>query len=171
MLFKTTRVLKDKVFSTSISFVDFGERDSLGAIDNESRIKEQSLVDDFGAPKITLGKEFIGHVKVVDGKVQLADYTDGIAETCISFILANKETEVTTGFAASIAIDAKKEQAVLGKLTAEQVAEAKCLVFEQAITERLKAAIATLKENFTTFEEEELAEIAIPIPAGPIHTH
>lgn len=171
MLFKTTRALKDKVFSTNISFVDFGERDSLGTIDNEARLKEQHLIDDFGAPKLALGKEFAGYVKIVDGKVVLADAISGALETRIKYVLADKEVEVTAGFVASIAIDAKKEQPVLDKLTAEQVAEAKCLVFEKVITERLQEAIATLQEHHTTFEEEELAEITIPVPAGPIHTY
>lgn len=171
MLFKKTRQLKDKVFSTKIEFVDFGERDGLGAIDQTAKAKEQDLIDNFGAPKISAGKEFKGHAKVEDGKVVLCEYTDGIAETCISFILSDKELDVTTGFVAAIAVDAKKEKEVPSKLTAEQVAEAKCLIFETEIEKRLTTAIDGLKAKYTAFELEELEEIAIPVPTALDHEH
>lgn len=171
MLFKKTRNLKDKIFSTTINFVDFGERDGLGAIDQTSKEKEQDLVDNFGAPKISVGKEFTGHALVEEGKVKLVEYTDGLKETCITFVLSDKELDVTTGFAAGIAVDAKKEKAVEGKLTAEQVAEAKCLIFEKEIEARLTAAIDGLKAKYTAFELEELEEIAIPVPSSINHVH
>lgn len=171
MLFKKTRTLKDKVFTTKVEFVDFGERDGLGAIDSVAKEKEQDLIDNFGAPKISVGKEFIGHAKVQDGKVVLCEYTDGSAETCISFVLSEKQLDVTTGFLAGIAVDANKEKAVESKLTAEQVAEAKCLIFEKEIEKRLLAAINSLKAKFTAFESEVLDEIAIPVPTAPEHSH
>jgi len=171
MLFKKTRNLKDKIFSTTIDFVDFGERDDLGEIKQDSKEKEQDLVDNFGAPKISVGKEFTGHAQVEDGKVKLVAYTNGLKETCISFILSDKELDVTTGFSAGISVDAKKEKAVEGKLTAEQVAEAKCLIFEEEIKKRLTAAIEGLKAKYTAFELEELEEIAIPVPPSISHSH
>lgn len=171
MLFKKTRNLKDKIFSTTIDFVDFGERDGLGAINQVSKEKEQDLVDNFGAPKISIGKEFTGHAKVEDGKVKLVEYTDGVSEACITFVISDKEVEVTTGFSAGISVDAKKEKAIESKLTAEQVAEAKCLIFEKEIEARLTAAIDGLKSKFTAFELEELEEIAIPVPSSMGHEH
>lgn len=165
MLFKTTRSLKDKVFGTSISFVDFGERDSLGFVDNAARVKEQALLDDFGAPKISVGKEFTGYIQIEDGKVKLVE--EALDAKLVKFIIADKQVEVTTGFVASIAIDAKKEYQVTPSLTSEQEAEAKCLIFEKVITQRLQEAILNLKSHFTTFEEEPLAEISIPFPVAP----
>lgn len=170
MLFKKSRSLKDKVFGTKIEFVDFGERDALGQIDVEAKAKEQDLIDNFGAPQVSVGKEFVGHVKLVDGKVTLVEQTDADA-ICITYILSEKILDVTTGFTASIGVDAKKETAIEAKLTAEQVAEAKCLVFEEVVAKRLLATIDSLKAKFTAFESEALEEIAIPVPTAPEHKH
>ena len=177
MLFKKTRSLNEKVFSTKISFVDFGERDALGAIDAEAKANEQALVDDFGAPIVSVGKEFVGHAKVESGKVVLVDDSTDPDAACVSYVLSEKKIDVTTGFEALFAINAKKECACMDKadpsvtiLTPEQVAEAKCLVFEVEIEKRLAEVIDGLKAKYTAFETEELDEIAIPVPAAPNHS-
>lgn len=175
MLFKKTRTLKEKVFGTKIEFVDFGERDAVGAIDPVAKANEEDLIDNFGAPEVSIGKEFVGHVKMDGGKVILTAESDPDC-TCITYVLSEKKLPVTTGFVVSFALDAKKESDLKDTtgavtLTAEQVAEAKCLVFEEVIEARLVETIEGLKAKFTAFESEELVEIAIPVPAGPGHVH
>ncbi len=166
MLFQTKRTLKEQVFGTKIDFVDFGERDSLGVIDATSKASEEELIDNFGAPVISIGKEFKGSADIVDGKVTIVTAADSSAAAIpLQFVLADISAPVTKGFCAPFVIDAKKEKLIDGKaFTVDQIAEAKCLLFEKIITERLSEAITGLKAKTTSFESEILDEIAIPIP-------
>lgn len=165
MLFKKERSLSDKVFATKVVFVDFGERDSVGAICKVEKELEAQLIEDFGAPEVELGGEYKAFAKLEGGKVVLCEESGGGEE--VTLVLSSCKAAIKQGFVAPFAVDAKKIVAE-NTLTAEQIAEAKCLAFEEEVVKRLTAAITELKAKLTTFETETLDEVTIPVTG---HSH
>ena len=161
MLFKKERSLSDKVFGTKVVFVDFGERDSVGAICKVEKELEAQLIEDFGAPEVELGGEYKAYAKLESGKVVLCNDSDPAKEE-VTLVLSSSKMAVKPGFVAPFVVDAKKIVAE-NTLTAEQIAEAKCLAFETEVIKRLEAAITELKAKLTTFETEVLDEVTIPV--------
>lgn len=161
MLFKKERSLSDKVFGTKVVFVDFGERDSVGAICKVEKELEAQLIEDFGAPEVELGGEYKAYAKLDGGKVVLCNDSD-LEKEEVTLVLASCKMAIKEGFVAPFVVDAKKLEAG-SKLTAEQIAEAKCLAFETEVVKRLTAAITALKAKLTTFETEVLDEVTIPV--------
>lgn len=176
MILKKERTLKNKLFTTNISFVAYGKRDDSEVIDKELAAQEEKIVDDFGAPLILTGGQFSGIVKIVDRKVilvkvfdtseELKSYEKQAGEEAVEFILTNTKVELKSGFETSFTADATKTNAV-GTLTPEQVAEAKCLIFEKLIQKRAQELIEAYKEKLTDFEtglaNTNAEEFTIPI--------
>lgn len=173
MILKKERTLQNKLFGTKISFVAFGKRDDTGAIVKEVAQEEEQIIDDFGAPILQVGGQFGGVVKIVDKKVTLVKIEDALAdyvlqdgESKIEFVLNNVTVALDDKFTTSYVADANKETAT-DKLTQEQIAEAKCLIFEKAIQDRSQELIIAYKEKLTAFETElkdaNSEEFTIPI--------
>lgn len=143
MNFKVEKSLENQVFSVAVKFDSFGAPD-LTAED------EQALISDFGAPTIDIGGEYADKLKVDAGKI----VTD-IAGDPVKVVVNSKKVPVTTGFEASLAIDAKKLPAAelgVSLTTAQLVAEAKCDLFVAKIKDKLAAAIADLRAKKTAYE-------------------
>lgn len=167
MIFKKERSLKDKVFGTKIVFVDYGERDSIGGVSKTEKELEAQLIDDFGAPEVELGGEFVGYVKL-SGKDLSVSIDDSKASDHdkITFVLSSSKAIVKEGFEAPLLVDAKKTPAhkdTHATLTQEQTAEVRCKIFEDIIVDRLCRAVDSLKAKLTTFETEDIDEVIIPL--------
>ena len=71
MILRRERSLKNNVYFTKTSFVNYGKKDESGAIDKNIAAEEAKIIDDFGAPKVSIGGLFLGTAKVTDGKVEV----------------------------------------------------------------------------------------------------
>ena len=180
MIFKKERNLQNKVFSTKISFVNYGAKDSAGNLYKAVAEQEEKLIDDFGAPTVKVGGQFIGHVKLEADKLTVKTFANaseaeavGDAE-CITYVLADADIALDKTFQVEYSVTSKKEKAT-EKLTAEQVAEAKCLIFEDVIQKRAEAVITEFKKKTTSFETElednNSEEFTIPVVSAESHTH
>ena len=150
MNFKVERTLVDQVFTTKIKFDTFG---GAGITD----VEEQALIADFGAPVIDIGsEEYTGKYTYDDAaKTFKEDLTTGDS---ISFILNSMKIEVKEGFEATFSVNAKKilTAEITGKTSLKKpslIAEAKCILFEQKVKQKLTAAIAELKGNMSNFDK------------------
>lgn len=144
MNFIIEKTLDNQVFTATIKFDSFGSTEITAE-------EEQALVGDFGAPKIDIGGEYIGKYKVEDG----TPVVDDIAGDTVKLVVNSKKVDVTTGFMAAIAIDAKKipeAEKGVSISTAQLVAEAKCILFVEKIQQKLSAAITELRAKKTTYE-------------------
>jgi hypothetical protein len=150
MNFKTERTLVDQVFTTKVKFDTFGG----AGITPED---EQSLIADFGAPTIDIGsEEYIGkYTYDATTKTFKEDATTGDE---VRFIINSLKIEVKEGFEASFQSNAKRVTTaeLTGKTSltkASLIAEAKCILYEKKVKEKLTAAIAELKGNMSNFEK------------------
>lgn len=160
MKFEIHRKLENKVFSTVIKFKEYGGKD----IEAE---EEKVLLNDFGAPKINLGKiDFSGKVsKDEDGKLKVSE--DGEE---LSLVFNAKTILIDENFLTSFVIDPKNVNSVEVKEVKEgnkvlvdnqAIAEAACLLFENKIQETLEEKIEELKKLYTEFEKESPIEFTI----------
>ena len=169
MILRKERSLKNNVYSTKISFVSYGSKDkSSGAIDKTIAAQEAKIIDDFGAPKVSVGGSFLGTVKVTDdGKVEVVNEEKPEEGVVIKFVLPVNEINLDNTFATSLSIDAGSTKEI-EVLTAEQVAEAKCKIFEETIQNRAGKKILEYKKKLTNFEtafddEANFEEFEIPV--------
>ena len=188
MILRRERSLKNNVYSTKTSFVNYGRKDVSGAIDTNIAAEEAKIIDDFGAPKVSIGGLFLGTVKKVtdeNGKVEVEvaktsfetkkeledDKEEGVVK--IDFVLTANEINLDNTFNAALSINANSTKEILDDkntvlLTAEQVAEAKCKIFEKVIQERAEKKILEYKEKLTDFEtgfanKDNFEEFVIPV--------
>lgn len=146
MNFSVTRMLENKIFTTTVKFASYG---GFGLTAEE----EEALLADFGAPEIDLGAiNFTGKLSVgADRRVVMDD--SGGEE--VSFILNSKKVALNKDFSASYVVDSKKiNDTELGSTlkTKELVAEAKCVLFENMLKDAQASAMDILKKKQTTFE-------------------
>ena len=176
MILRRERSLKNNVYFTKTSFVSYGRKDD---IDKENAAEEAKIIDDFGAPKVSVGGSFSGTVKVTDGKVEVVkietegEIEAGTDEVKIEFVLAMNEVNLDNTFSVALSINANSTKAILGDdgtvlLTAEQVAEAKCKIFEKVIQTRAENKINEYKAKLTDFEtafdkKANFEEFEIPV--------
>ena len=177
MILRRERSLKNNVYSTKTSFVDYGKKDVSGAIDKSIAAEEAKIIDDFGAPKLSVGGLFLATVSAANNKVTIEKIFDkkeeydlevqgnGIAK--VDFVLAMNEVNLDNTFSVALSINANSTKGIEG-LTAEQVAEAKCKIFEQVIQDRAEKKILEYKEKLTDFEngfanEKSSEEFEIPV--------
>ena len=161
MILRRERSLKNNVYFTKTSFVNYGRKDVSGVIDKNIAAEEAKIIDDFGAPKVSIGGLFLGTAKVTDGKVEVVKTfetkeefeaeTVEVGVVKIDFVLTVNEVNLDETFATSLSINAGSTKEIEG-LTAEQVAEAKCLIFEKVIQDRAEKKILEYKEKLTDFE-------------------
>ena len=186
MILRRERSLKNNVYSTKTSFVNYGKKDESGAIDTNIAAEEAKIIDDFGAPKVSIGGSFLGAVKVTDKEVkdkkvkvvevvkttyetkqELENEPDEAGVVKIDFVLTVNEINLDETFATSLSINADSTKEI-GGLTAEQVAEAKCKIFEKVIQDRAEKKILEYKEKLTDFEtgfanKDNFEEFEIPV--------
>ena len=159
------------------SFSSF-KKDEFGVIDESIAAEEAKIIDDFGAPKVSIGGSFSGTVKKVTdekGKVKVEVVEDSEPEAVkIDFVLAMNEVNLDNTFSAALSINANSTKEILDSntntvlLTAEQVAEAKCKIFEKIIQDRAENKIKEYKAKLTDFEtafadEANFEEFEIPV--------
>lgn len=149
MNFKIERSLVDQVFTTKVKFDTFG---GAGITPEE----EKSLIADFGAPVIDIGsEEYIGKYTYDPATKTFSEDPDGDQ---VNFILNSMKVEVKEGFEASFSVNAKRISATdtAGKTSLTKpslIAEARCILFEKKVKEKLSAAITELKANMSDFEK------------------
>ena len=188
MILRRERSLKNNVYSTKTSFVNYGRKDVSGTIDKNIAAEEAKIIDDFGAPKVSVGGLFLGTVKVTTDekgkeKVEVVkttfetkqelDNDDEAGVVKIDFVLAMNEVNLDNTFSVALSINANSTKAILGDdgtvlLTAEQVAEAKCKIFEKVIQTRAENKINEYKAKLTDFEtafdkKANFEEFEIPV--------
>lgn len=154
MKFKISRQIKNKLFSTEVSFLEFGGAELTPE-------EEVELIENFNAPIIDTSKlTNSGKYGIVEGRVAKDEENGEV----VSFILPAMRYVIDKGFVAKYSIDCKhiKDDEV-GTLLSdkEKVAEAKCCLFEAVIEEAIRAEFAKLKEKRTGFEYLENDEIII----------
>lgn len=155
MLFKRDRELSNKVFHTKTNFKAYG-----GTISKE---EEKELFENMGYPQIDMGGKYSAKFKVEDGDLVIAEAPEQGTE--VSIVLNSNPTTVNGHFSMDFSADAKEEEG-LGSLTPVQVAEAKCILFEKELDEKLTDAIKNMVEKKTDFEEDFPKEITIPSASG-----
>ena len=183
MILRRERSLKNNIYFTKTSFVNYGKKDESGAIDTNVAAEEAKIIDDFGAPKVSIGGLFLGTAKVTDGKVEVVKTfeteekfktepdAEGVVK--IDFVLTANEINLDNTFNAALSINANSSKEILDDkntvlLTAEQVAEAKCKIFEKVIQDRAEKKILEYKEKLTDFEtgfanKDNFEEFEIPV--------
>lgn len=166
MKFIIERSLSDKIFSSTVKFDSFGVVSSSLTDEDDEVIsmsmtpeQEKQIFEDFGFPVIEIGGEYESYVKIDDGKVKLLDAdtgaSDGEAEK-VTFVRNVEKYTLNELFQVKYSSNANKVEAT-EKLTALQQSEAKCLIFEKTVEEKIKKALEELKKCYTKFEEEKPA--------------
>lgn len=163
MKFKTIRLLKNKVFSTSINRV----------IDPEdpNTATEKQLEDDFGLVEIDAGGKFEAYVSKVAGAkpaFNLIASTPVVAgEFLFKFALNPAKTPLTDIVKISYSCDAEKETGRRDTLNTVisplEIAQLKCEIFEKVTKDKIEEAIEAWKAQTTTFEEEVIPVFEAPL--------
>lgn len=144
MNFTVEKTLDNQVFTATVKFDSFGSTEITAE-------EEAALVADFGAPKIDIGGEYTGKYKLESGK----PVVDEVTGDAVKLIVNSKKVDVTTGFLATVSVDAKKipdTEKGASISTSQLVAEAKCVLFVEQIHAKLAAAIAELRSKKTAYE-------------------
>ena len=149
MKFDKLRGLKNNVFSTKLVRVEDDNQDC--------KVKEALLEDDFGYVEVQIGGRFEGTItgETVDtsleGKVKKSDV--------LAFALPSSKVKLTMGTEISFTCDANKEVSRIfneQKVPALKIAEAKSRIFEKVMIKRISEAIEAWKKQGTEFEQEIL---------------
>ena len=167
MKFDVTRKLSDKVFTSTVKFNSYGVIDTTQT-DEDSEVvvmsmtpeEEKAIFEDFGYPVIEVGGEYSGYVKVekVDEKDKVTLVTQETeGAIAITFVRNVEKYTLNETFEVRYSSNAKKLQDVEDGLTALQQSEAKCLVFEKSVQDKIKAAIEEVKSAYTPFEKVDPA--------------
>ena len=152
MKFTINRKLSENVFSTKITFKEYGD-DSLSAQD------EQNLIEDFGPAILEVGGEYKGNFKLQEKELAKVE-EKGEDSDEISFVMNNEKYQLKEGFSIDFSVDAlkniPKEIDKFKQLkTPYQIAEAKCILFEEEIKSRVIKILKKFKDNKTSFESKE----------------
>ncbi|MED1125316.1 hypothetical protein [Bacillus atrophaeus] len=143
MNFTIDRKIEDGVFSVHISHKEFGSE----AITAE---EEAQLFNDFGFPEIDTGGPFEGVFSQDEEAV--VENEEG---SSVTLLLNSKKVKVTENFQAELLVNLNKiEDSAITPLlpTKQSVAEARCLLFEREVIDRLNKAIEVIREKRTGFE-------------------
>ena len=149
MKFDKLRGLKNNVFSTKLVRVEDDNQDC--------KVKEALLEDDFGYVEVQIGGRFEG-VITPDG-VDITSTEGKKSSEVLAFALPSSKVQLTMGTEISFTCDANKEVSRLFnevQVPALKIAEAKCRIFEQVMEKRIGEAIEAWKQQGTEFEQEIL---------------
>ena len=153
MIFKRERNLSNKVFKTKIKFKAYG-----GAMSPED---EKQLFENLGHPTIDMGGSYQGYFVIDDGKItRVEENGENVAE--VEIVLNSNPVKVNGNFSQEFIADGKKEEPVDPLILGSQVAEAKCILFEDEVDKKLKEAIEDMTNKETDFEEGFPEEVVIP---------
>lgn len=159
MNFETSHEVHNGVFSTKISFTEFGS-------DTMDAEHEEALFEDFGYPEVNLGTlNFKGFFKKSDD-LRIVPATDSSDGEEVSFIMNTKHLQVGPGFQAIYSCDSADVPAseIDGKTildTKKLIAEAKCILFDTVVKKAITDVITAVKEEKTRFETAEVASLRV----------
>lgn len=153
MKFDKIRSLKNNVFSTKLVRVEDDDQDC--------KVKEALLEDDFGYVEVQIGGRFEGEMTNEDDELFVALSEGKVAKTSevLAFALPSSKVKLTMGTEISFTCDANKEVSRIFNdkpVPALKIAEAKCRIFEQVMEKRIGEAIEAWKKQGTEFEQEIL---------------
>lgn len=146
MNFTIQREIKGRVLSTSISFLSLGN-------ETTGPKEEFQIFEKMGYPMIDTGGIFSGKIEIVDGKI-LQSEEDSAQK--ISFILNSETRAVDPEFKVEMRVNLNtvKDSMLNSTLNTKlKLAEARCLLFETTIQDRLEKAIGEIMSKTTFFEE------------------
>ena len=149
MKFDKLRGLKNNVFSTKLVRVEDDNQDC--------KVKEALLEDDFGYVEVQVGGRFEGTITGDSVDVSLESKVK--KSEVLAFALPSSKVKLTMGTEISFTCDANKEVSRIfneQKVPALKIAEAKCRIFEQVMEKRIGEAIEAWKKQGTEFEQEIL---------------
>jgi hypothetical protein len=149
MKFDKLRGLKNNVFSTKLVRVEDDDQDC--------KVKEALLEDDFGYVEVQVGGRFEG-VITPDG-VDIESVHGKKTSEVLAFALPSSKVQLTIGKEISFTCDANKEVSRIFneiQVPALKIAEAKCRIFEEVMEKRIGEAIEAWKKQGTEFEQEIL---------------
>jgi hypothetical protein len=151
MKFDKLRGLKNNVFSTKLIRVEDDNQDC--------KVKEALLEDDFGYVEVQIGGRFEG-VVTPDGVDTSSETLEGKKSSeILAFALPSSKVQLTIGKEISFTCDANKEVSRIFneiQVPALKIAEAKCRIFEEVMEKRIGEAIEAWKKQGTEFEQEIL---------------
>lgn len=149
MKFDKLRGLKNNVFSTKLVRVEDDNQDC--------KVKEALLEDDFGYVEVQVGGRFEGTITGETVDVSLESKVK--KSEVLAFALPSSKVKLTMGTEISFTCDANKEVSRIfneQKVPALKIAEAKCRIFEKVMEKRIGEAIEAWKKQGTEFEQEIL---------------
>ena len=149
MKFDKLRGLKNNVFSTKLVRVEDDNQDC--------KVKEALLEDDFGYVEVQVGGRFEGTITGDSVDVSLESKVK--KSEVLAFALPSSKVKLTMGTEISFTCDANKEVSRIfneQKVPALKIAEAKCRIFEKVMEKRIGEAIEAWKKQGTEFEQEIL---------------
>lgn len=149
MKFDKLRGLKNNVFSTKLVRVEDDNQDC--------KVKEALLEDDFGYVEVQIGGRFEGTITGETVDVSLESKVK--KSEVLAFALPSSKVKLTMGTEISFTCDANKEVSRIfneQKVPALKIAEAKCRIFEKVMEKRIGEAIEAWKKQGTEFEQEIL---------------
>lgn len=155
MVFETSHEIHTGVFSTKISFSEFGSESM-----NEAQEKE--LFEDLGYPQFNLGElEFVGKFSV-DADKRVVEDEDAGEE--VKIIVNSKMMTVGPNFVAAYSVDSANipESEVGTVLNSKKlVAEAKCVLFDTVVKAKVQELVEAAKSEKTRFETAEVASLIV----------
>lgn len=166
MKFDVTRKLSDKVFTSVVKYNSYGVVDST-QVDEDNEVinmlmtadEEKSIFEDFGYAVIEVGGEYKGFVKIETveekDKITLVEETEEGAIP-ITYVRNIEKHILDETFEVTYSSNANKLEDT-ESLTALQLSEAKCLIFEKSIQDKIQTAIKDVKDAYTAFEKENPA--------------
>lgn len=147
MEFAIKRKLSNQEFTTEVAFDKYGT-------DEITAEEEKEIIEDFGPVIVSVGGTFEGYATASDNSVTVVAPSHEHAAN-ITFTKNASQATLKEGVVISFSCNATKEKQV-DSLTALQVAEAKCKVFEMVMKDRITKTLKAFKEQKTTFETEKI---------------
>ena len=165
MIFKRERTLNNKKFRTKTSFKSYG-----GDMKPED---EKQVYENLGHPEIDMGGKHEGYFEICDGevvRVKDPEMKEGENEDSkpdkVTIVRNSKPVIVNENFAQEFTADANKEEGMDILELPSQVAEAKCILFEQELDKKLKEAIEDKIDRKSDFESGYPKHVHIPEIGG-----
>lgn len=154
MKFEIRRKIEKGVYSVSVKHASFGGNDF-------NAEEEKRLLKSFGAPAIDIGGKHEGTFKYDPLTGEVNEDSDG---QNVSIVLNSQKLMVDEHFYAEFKVKLTDipESLVSENLPSRQsVIEAKCLLFEKMIENKLKEVLEKIKNNYSNFESGYPKEITI----------
>lgn len=148
MNFKVDRSIENNVFKVNIIFDSFGS-------DDLTMENEEELLKKYGTPLIDVGGKPL-EAKLTYTEDKGVKVTDEESAEKLTMVLNSKKIKVDETFVATYAIDAnsiRKEDLTDTFDSKLKLAEAKCVLFEHTIRNRINTAMESIKSRVSNFEK------------------